>query len=289
VAIAGAVGARTGPDGAWLIARGVAGSVTVRGIAVGSVIVRATATSGAVRGSGIAGSDGSGLAPERPAGSGLPSGPPTLPEASSWEPTASEVTRARREAASPADVRRRRSTSGYNSVSGLHRRPMTTRNRRDTLDRGMVLDLPSTGLNGPRSGSALPRAVLAVFVLATLTGCPTVDLGDNPPDPGVCRPDRGYFDSTIWPQYLAPADEAKSCVRGGCHGDVRGVSALRLDSTEPIDLARNYSVATRFLNCGTPEASLLYTKPLRGLEAHGGGDIFGDVDAQAAAFRMWFP
>jgi hypothetical protein len=122
-----------------------------------------------------------------------------------------------------------------------------------------------------------------------LTGCPTVDLGDDPPDPGVCRPDRAYFDATIWPQYLAPADEARSCVRAGCHGDVAGVSALRLDSTEPIDLARNYQVATRFLNCGTPAASLLYTKPLGGLEAHGGGDIFVDVDAQAAAFLSWFP
>ena len=51
-----------------------------------------------------------------------------------------------------------------------------------------------------------------------------------------------------------------------------------MDSTEPIDLARNYSVATRFLNCGTPEASLLYTKPLRGLESHGGGVAVFDYD-----------
>lgn len=166
----------------------------------------------------------------------------------------------------------------------------------------MALDLPSTGLNerrprrsrgSGRSGRALPRALVAGVLLAAallpVAACPTVDLGDNPPDPGVCRPPRDYFDSTIWPQYLAPADEARSCVKAGCHGDVRGVSALRLDSTDPIDLARNYSVATRFLNCGTPEASPLYTKPLRGLEAHGGGDIFNDVDGQAAAFRMWFP
>ena len=157
----------------------------------------------------------------------------------------------------------------------------------------MVLDLPSTILSAPRPGPARRRRAVVVGALAaavaTLAGCPTVDLGDNPPDPGVCRPPRDYFDTVIWPVYLAPADETRSCVRAGCHGDVRGVSALRLDSTDPIDLTRNYSVATRFLNCGTPEASLLYTKPLRGLEAHGGGELFDDADAQADAFRMWFP
>ncbi|HVV84748.1 MAG TPA: hypothetical protein VHE35_16900 [Kofleriaceae bacterium] len=139
------------------------------------------------------------------------------------------------------------------------------------------------------SSTGLLRLGLSLVTLAPLAGCPTVDLGDTPPDPGVCRPDRSYFDSTIWPMYLAPSDEAHSCVKGGCHGDDRGVSALRLDTTEPIDLARNYDVATRFLNCGTPEASLLYTKPLRGLENHGGGDIFTATDAQADVFRMWFP
>ena len=132
-------------------------------------------------------------------------------------------------------------------------------------------------------------ALAALLGLWTLGGCPTVDLGDNPPDPGVCRPPRDYFDTMIWPEYLAPTDEARSCVKGGCHGDVRGVSALRLDSTPPIDLARNYSVATRFLNCGTRDASPLFTKPLRGIEAHGGGDVFGGDDNQADVFRMWFP
>ena len=136
--------------------------------------------------------------------------------------------------------------------------------------------------------SFVATGIASLAAVAALAGCPTVDLGDNPPDPGVCRPDRAYFDSTIWPQYLAPADDAHSCVKGGCHGDVRGVSALRLDSTAPIDLARNYSVVTRFLNCGTPDASLLYTKPLRGFEAHGGGDIFAATDAQAVVFQLWF-
>jgi hypothetical protein len=138
------------------------------------------------------------------------------------------------------------------------------------------------------SGRARATALAAAVAAAALGGCPTVDLGDNPPDPGVCRPPRSYFDSDIWPKYLAPADDARSCVKGGCHGDVRGVSALRLDSTEPIDLARNYDVATRFLNCGSPEASLLYTKPLRGIDGHGGGDLFTDTDAQAVVFQMWF-
>ena len=105
----------------------------------------------------------------------------------------------------------------------------------------------------------------------------------------MCRTDRSYFDAKIWPEYLNPTDQAHSCVKGGCHGDDRGVSALRLDTTDPVDLARNYGVATRLLNCGTPEASLLYTKPLRGGDGHGGGVVFDDTDAQAAVFQMWFP
>ena len=146
----------------------------------------------------------------------------------------------------------------------------------------------STG-HGRRLASPSSRRASLALALVFVAGCPTVDLGDDPPDPGVCRPDRSYFDSKIWPEFLAPTDEARSCVKAGCHGDTRGVSALRLDSTPPIDLTRNYQVVSRFLNCGTPEASPLYTKPLRGFEGHAGGDIFGETDAQATVFRMWFP
>jgi hypothetical protein len=153
----------------------------------------------------------------------------------------------------------------------------------------MARVLPSTGPDRSPSPAAPAVRWAVALAIAALAGCPTVDLGDDPPDPGVCRPDRAYFDAKIWPEFLAPTDEARSCVKGGCHGDVRGVSALRLDSTPPIDLTRNYQVVSRFLNCGTPEASSLYLKPLRGMEGHGGGDVFADTDAQAEVFRMWFP
>ncbi|MEZ4404288.1 MAG: hypothetical protein R3B06_29985 [Kofleriaceae bacterium] len=131
-------------------------------------------------------------------------------------------------------------------------------------------------------GSTLAAALL-------LTGCPTVDLGDDPVDPGVCRPDPGYFQAEIWPKFLAPADPMKSCVgRAGCHGETDGRSALRLDNVAPIDFTRNYQVVTRFLNCGTPAASALLTKPLAGEDPHGGGDVFAAGDPAIAVFEGWF-
>ncbi len=127
--------------------------------------------------------------------------------------------------------------------------------------------------------------------LVCLTGCPTVDLGDTPPDIGQCRPDRQYYIDVIWPRYLAPSAPAKSCVAAsGCHDAQTGRSALRLTTALPVDHDSNYQVVTRFLNCSTPSASQLLTKPLAGLEAHQGGDIFADVnDAAVVEFQAWFP
>ncbi|KAB2896171.1 MAG: hypothetical protein F9K40_15000 [Kofleriaceae bacterium] len=127
-----------------------------------------------------------------------------------------------------------------------------------------------------------------------LSACPTVDLGDVPPDPNVCRPDRAYYEEMIWPSFLAPAEAANSCVaQAGCHAASNGRSALRLDTSDPPNHDANYSAVTRFLNCNTPDASGLLTKPLSTEDPHGGGDIFtpGDaVDDQAiAVFRGWFP
>lgn len=136
---------------------------------------------------------------------------------------------------------------------------------------------------------ALLRMLACVAVVA-LGGCPTVDLGDQPPDPEQCRPDMQYFRDKIWPEYLAPADPAKSCVAAsGCHQAVNGRSALRLQ-TDPVDYAQNYQVVTRFLNCQTPEASTLLTRPLKGGDPHGGGDIFmSPTDPAVQTFLMWFP
>jgi hypothetical protein len=129
----------------------------------------------------------------------------------------------------------------------------------------------------------------AVLGIALLSACPTVDLGDQPPDPEPCRPDMQYFHDHIWPEYLAPADASKSCVaNAGCHQISTGRSALRLQ-TDPVDDVQNYQVVTVFLNCSTPEASPLLTKPLKGGDPHGGGDLFLTTsDPAVVSFLTWF-
>ena len=129
--------------------------------------------------------------------------------------------------------------------------------------------------------------LLLVCAPMMLGGCPTVDLGDQPPDPEQCRPDMQYFHDHIWPEYLAPADAAKSCVaKSGCHADS---TAFRLQVTPPDDTA-NYQATAHFLNCSTPESSLLLTKPLVGGDPHGGGDIFTSTsDPAVQVFLKWFP
>jgi hypothetical protein len=127
-------------------------------------------------------------------------------------------------------------------------------------------------------------------LLLALLGCPTVDLGDSPPDVGQCRPDRVYFNDVIWPKYLAPTNMERSCIaKSGCHSTDTGRSAFRLSpSTAKLD--SNYQVTTRFINCQSPSSSELLTKPLAGIEAHLGGDIFMNAsDPAVADFQGWFP
>ena len=150
-----------------------------------------------------------------------------------------------------------------------------------------------TAVPGRARGATIGVAASLVVAAALLPACPTVDLGDSPPELGQCRPDPTYFSEVIWPQYLAPSDINKSCVgRSGCHAQDTGRSALRLittDPTSPASLQQNYNVAIRFLNCATPNASLLLAKPLAGVEVHSGGDLFTNVDDPAAqAFLGWF-
>jgi hypothetical protein len=130
---------------------------------------------------------------------------------------------------------------------------------------------------------------LACFGLALLAGCPTVDLGDQPPEPRQCLPDMQYYHDHIWPEYLAPTDASKSCVaNSGCHQAANGRSALRLE-TDPVDDVRNYQEVTRFLNCGMPDVSQLLSKPLKGGDLHGGGDVFASTsDPQVQVFLKWF-
>lgn len=139
----------------------------------------------------------------------------------------------------------------------------------------------------------LASGVLGIATVLTVAGCPTVDLGEVPPGIDLCRPDRLEYETVIWPTYLASADTAKSCVAtSGCHDSTNGRSALRLEvnvAADPSAHDRNYSVVTRFLNCGTPDASALLTKPIAGIDSHGGGDIFNDTsDPAVDAFLMWF-
>jgi hypothetical protein len=47
-------------------------------------------------------------------------------------------------------------------------------------------------------------------------------------------------------------------------------------------------VVTRFLNCGSPDASSLLTKPLSTSDQHGGGDIYNAGDPEVTAFETWF-
>lgn len=131
-------------------------------------------------------------------------------------------------------------------------------------------------------------ALLLATALAT-SGCPTVDLGEMPVSPGACRPDPAYFEEVIWPQIIDTGNEASSCVeQGACHQQENGRSAFRVSRVEPIDFAANYKVTTRFLNCGTPEASAFLTKPLGGVDSHGGGDIFEPGSEAEELFLGWF-
>jgi hypothetical protein len=128
--------------------------------------------------------------------------------------------------------------------------------------------------------------VLALAVLL-VAACSTVDLGETPVAPASCNPSQSYFDSVIWPEYIAP-DSPRSCVDApGCHRSSDGFSALQF-TVDPVDDAANYEVATHFLNCGNFIASPLLTKPLEGIDAHGGKELFGANDPEYVVFTDWF-
>ncbi len=132
-------------------------------------------------------------------------------------------------------------------------------------------------------------AMASVMAAVLLSGCPTVDLGETPVSPGACRPDPVYFEENIWPALIDTGDMQTSCVgEGGCHQLENGRSAFRVSTTAPIDFSANYNVVTRFLNCGTPSASSFLTKPLRGVDSHGGGDLIAPGSEAEGIFLDWF-
>ena len=136
------------------------------------------------------------------------------------------------------------------------------------------------------SRSAVPACV-GSLCLALLAGCPTVDLGDTPTEIGLCNPAGGeaYFEQQIWPNYVIRNGAATSCAKVGCH--VAGGNGL--DFPAQVDYPAAYRRSQIYLNCGSPEASLFLTKPLAGIDAHSGGDIFPDTnDPAVQIFLAWF-
>jgi len=123
--------------------------------------------------------------------------------------------------------------------------------------------------------------------LALLAGCPTVDLGDTPTEIGLCNPAGGlaYFQDQIWPKYVVRSDPKTQCNQANCH--IAGGNGL--DFPDPVDYATAYKRVQIYLNCGTPSASSFLTKPLAGIDAHSGGDIFSGLsDPAVQVFLDWF-
>jgi len=117
------------------------------------------------------------------------------------------------------------------------------------------------------------------LVLLVLAGCPTIDLGDTPVTPPLCRPslDELKKPGGIWDLAVNPPDASKSCVAmSGCHAQATGRSALRLIPTPMTDAdwEQNLDEIAQFLDCATPSASLFVTKPEAGVEAHLGGELW---------------
>ncbi len=127
----------------------------------------------------------------------------------------------------------------------------------------------------------------AEILLVLLAGCPTVDLGDTPPDIGQCNPMGGldYFQNTIWPNYLN--NTTKACVQAACHDQGGNGGLLRYVTSPSIDYPGNYRKSLVDLNCSMPSASLMLTKPT-GFDPHGGGTIFSMSDPLAQTFLAWF-
>lgn len=125
------------------------------------------------------------------------------------------------------------------------------------------------------------------LLMLALAGCPTVDLGDTPTEVGLCNPAGGvqYFEEQIWPNFVVRSNPTNACSRMGCH--VAGGNGL--DFPAAVDYPVAYRRAQLYLNCGTPAASRFLTKPLAGIDLHGGGDIFaGSGDPAVQIFLDWF-
>jgi hypothetical protein len=120
------------------------------------------------------------------------------------------------------------------------------------------------------------------------TGCPTVDLGDTPEDIGLCNPRGGlpYFQDVIWPRFVRPGMAGGCTTAGGCH--VFGDGNLLGYKVNPIDFPANYRATLVHLECGTPMQSKFLTKPLAGIDGHGGMDLVQPGSPEVQLFLDWF-
>jgi hypothetical protein len=132
-------------------------------------------------------------------------------------------------------------------------------------------------------------ACMWLSAVSLLAACPTVDLGDQPPVPGDCQPDPVMFRDEIWPMALSTGDDATTCVKANCHSQATGRSGLRLieNPITQADHDANYDSVTRYLNCAAPESSRLVTKPLTGIDGHGGGDLWTSGTEPVLTVEEW--
>jgi len=122
------------------------------------------------------------------------------------------------------------------------------------------------------------RRLAVSFLLLGLAACPTVDLGDTPVTPPLCRPSLEDFKKVggIWDVAVDPPDQTKSCIaNAGCHAQATGRSALRLiNPPTALDWDTNLDEIAQFLDCASPSNSLFIQKPEAGVEPHLGGDLW---------------
>jgi hypothetical protein len=120
---------------------------------------------------------------------------------------------------------------------------------------------------------------MRAMLLLVLAGCPTIDLGETPVTPPLCRPSLDTLKKPggVWDVAVNPSDPQKSCVAmAGCHAQATGRSALRLIPMpqSDADWAQNLDEIAQFLDCASPSESLFVTKPEAGVESHLGGDLW---------------
>lgn len=138
-----------------------------------------------------------------------------------------------------------------------------------------------------RTWRALSSAITCALA-CTLAGCPTVELGDTPEGIGQCNPRGGlpYFQDVIWPMFVRPGMAGGCTTTGGCH--VLGDGNLLGYKVNPIDFPANFRATLIHLDCGTPMMSKFLTKPLAGIEGHGGMDLIQPNAPQVQIFLDWF-